>query len=335
MFLIILGIIYFLYYVRVILLPFVLAILLVYLINPLIEKLIEKGQPRLGALIFIFGILIALLSFTVVSILPTIVNELDSLSHNLPTYMEQIQIEADRLNQKYERIKLPPIVTTILDKSSKKFEEVTLKVIEQTSRAILGLLSRLFSLIMAPILAFYLLKDLVDIEELFWSLIPKDNRPGVRNLLTRIDKALFGFFKGQLIVSVLVGILSIIGLRILKIKFYLIIGIFVGIFNIVPYFGPVLGALPAVIIAGLSSTKSALLVSLLFLIIQQVEGSLLSPKIMSEEVGLHPVIVIFALLAGGELLGIIGMLLAVPVAAIIKEILYYTFYEVLISVDNR
>ncbi|WP_134118555.1 AI-2E family transporter [Orenia marismortui] len=326
---------YFLYQVRMILLPFILAILLSYLINPLIEELIERGQPRLGALIFVFGVLIALLSFIFIKLFPAIINELDVLAHRLPEYIGKIERLIFEINQKYERIELPKTLTTVLDKVIRRFEEITLEFIERTSRVILSILSRVLSLIMAPILSFYILKDLESIKCSLWELVPKKRRRSIKLLLGRINIALFGFFKGQLIISLAVGILSVIGLYFLKIKFYLLIGILVGIFNIIPYFGPLLGALPAMIMASFRSNKLVFLVVLLFFIIQQIEGNIIAPKIMGKEVGLHPIIIIFSLLAGGELLGIIGMLIAIPIAAIIKEIMKYIFYEVLISVDNR
>ncbi|WP_026189011.1 AI-2E family transporter [Orenia marismortui] len=326
---------YFLYQVRMILLPFILAVLLAYLINPLIEELMERGQPRLGALIFVFGVLIALLSFIFIKLFPAIINELDVLAHRLPEYIGKIKRLIFEINQNYERIELPKTLTTVLDKVIRRFEEITLEFIERTSRVILSILSRVLSLIMAPILSFYILKDLESIKCSLWELVPKKRRRSIKLLLGRINIALFGFFKGQLIISLAVGILSVIGLYFLKIKFYLLIGILVGIFNIIPYFGPLLGALPAMIMASFRSNKLVFLVVLLFFIIQQIEGNIIAPKIMGKEVGLHPIVIIFSLLAGGELLGIIGMLIAIPIAAIIKEIMKYIFYEVLISVDNR
>ncbi len=318
-----------------ILLPFILAVLLAYLINPLIEELMERGQPRLGALIFVFGVLIALLSFIFIKLFPAIINELDVLAHRLPEYIGKIKRLIFEINQNYERIELPKTLTTVLDKVIRRFEEITLEFIERTSRVILSILSRVLSLIMAPILSFYILKDLESIKCSLWELVPKKRRRSIKLLLGRINIALFGFFKGQLIISLAVGILSVIGLYFLKIKFYLLIGILVGIFNIIPYFGPLLGALPAMIMASFRSNKLVFLVVLLFFIIQQIEGNIIAPKIMGKEVGLHPIVIIFSLLAGGELLGIIGMLIAIPIAAIIKEIMKYIFYEVLISVDNR
>jgi predicted PurR-regulated permease PerM len=174
---------------------------------------------------------------------------------------------------------------------------------------------------MAPILAFYMLKDIERIKKSFWSLIPKSNRKEVKNLFKKIDEVLMGYLKGQLLVSFVVGVLSILGLYILKVRFFLIIGLFAGVMNLIPYLGAIFGAIPAIFIVSFKSLKAILAVLILFTIIQQLEGSLISPRIVGDKVGLHPIVIIFSLLAGGELLGIIGMILAVPIAGIIKVII--------------
>ncbi len=295
----------------------------------------EKGLSRFMALIFVFGILSSILAAIGIIFIPAIITELDSLAHRIPYYVERIEALINKFNTKYQKVELPATITLVLDRTVRRLEEVTLQFIERTTGAIIGLLSRMFSLIMAPILAFYILKDFEFLQKTVWRLVPKNSRRGIKELLGRINLSLFGFFKGQLFVSLIVGVLSTIGLRFLQVKFYLVIGLLAGFFNVIPYFGPFFGAFPAVIIASFISGRLVLWVILLFFLIQQLEGSIISPKIMGDEVGLHPIIIIFSLLAGGELLGIIGMLLAIPVAAIIKEVLKYIIYEVLLSVDNR
>jgi predicted PurR-regulated permease PerM len=116
----------------------------------------------------------------------------------------------------------------------------------------------------------------------------------------------------------------------LQVKFAFLIGVFAGLFNMIPYFGPLISSLPAILVALFTSSELAVKVVILFTVIQQVEGNIISPKIMGEEVGLHPIVIIFSLLAGGELLGILGMIIAIPTATIIKELFHY----ILVSVDN-
>ncbi|MCK8818096.1 AI-2E family transporter [Natroniella sulfidigena] len=328
-------IIIFLYRVRVILLPFVLAILLAYLINPIINKLIDKNLPRLGALIFIFGVVGTVLGLTGAIVVPALIEELEVLTYKLPIYIQRLQEIIDRINMRYEQFNLPPTINLLLIRVVDRLEEISLQFIERTSQTIIGLVSRMLSLLLAPVLSFYILKDLSVIQRAWWSLIPRDYRLGLQKLLERINLTIFCFLKGQLIVSLLVGLLAMLGLYILDVKFALLIGIFAGITNVIPYFGPFIGTLPAIIVASFDSFKLVLWVIVLFFVIQQLEGNIISPKVMGDELGLHPVLIIFSLLAGGELFGIIGMLLAIPAIAIIKEVLNYLFYEILITVDNR
>jgi len=291
------------------------------LVEPFIDCLLNRGVGRNLALalilflvaggIFLFGFFAA----------PYLIEELNTLAQRLPVYAKEIQNIIDLINDKYERIDLPPAIQTIIDNSLSRIQSVTLRFVERTTEVIIGLLSSFFSLVMAPILAFYMLKDIDLIKKNMWSLVPKAYRKEVKQLLKKIDDVLRGYLKGQLLVSIVVGLLLSLGFYILKVKFYLLIGIFAGIMNLIPYLGVVLGILPALFIVSFKSTQAIIGVVVLYLIVQQLESSLISPKIVGDKVGLHPIIIIFSLLVGGELLGIIGMLLAVPIAGIIKVII--------------
>jgi len=138
------------------------------------------------------------------------------------------------------------------------------------------------------------------------------------------------FIRGHLLVASMVGVLTSLGLALVGVKFYLLLGIIAGIADLIPYFGPIIGAIPAVGLALLNSSQQALYVLLVMVVVQQVENNLLSPKILGDSVGLHPVVVIFVLLAGGHLFGILGMLLAVPLTAILRILVNY-LYTLLVS----
>jgi predicted PurR-regulated permease PerM len=327
--------IYFLYIVRIILLPFALALLLSFLLEPLIKFLVAKDMPRMGALIFVFGILATLCAVVVFIFIPAILGELNDLAAKIPHYFSELELVVENLNNRYEAIETPHTLDLIFNNIINRLEEEGVRFAEQTSQDLINLLTHSFSFILAPILAFYILKDMRRIKVTLWSIVPHTYRSGLKKLVGRIKESLFGFIKGQLLISLFVGMLSIGGLYFLDIKFYLVIGILAGVLNLIPYVGPILGAIPAVIIAAFSSIELIISVSLLFVIIQQLEGGVISPKIMGDKVGLHPLMIIFALLSGGELLGIMGMMIAIPIAVIIKELLYYIIVELLVSVDNR
>ncbi|MCR4427715.1 MAG: AI-2E family transporter, partial [Firmicutes bacterium] len=181
--------------------------------------------------------------------------------------------------------------------------------------AIVALFSQLFNLLLAPVIAFYLTRDFDSIRERFASWIPPAMRDQVMGILRDIDRALAGFVRGQLIVCSFVGVSTGLTLAILGVRFAAPIGFVVGVLEIVPYFGPILGMIPAVLMGAAKSPTTALLTAAAFIGIQQVESAVISPKIMGDSVGLHPLAVIFALLVGARLFGVLGILLAVPVAA--------------------
>ncbi|MBM7624652.1 putative PurR-regulated permease PerM [Sporohalobacter salinus] len=273
------------------------------------------------ALILIFIMVVGIIFLIGFIVAPPLIEELNALTNRIPQYSIEIQKIIDSVTHKYQRFKLPSTFQLVVDNLIKRVQNIMLQFVERTTEVIIGILSRFFSLIMAPILAFYMLKDIEMIEKNFWMLVPKGSRKDIKQLLKKIDKVLLDYLKGQLLVSLVVGLLSILGLYLLDLNFYLIIGIFAGIMNLIPYLGAVFGTVPAVFVASFKSFQSILGVVAMFTIIQQLEGSLISPKIVGDKVGLHPIFIIFSLLVGGELLGIIGMLLAVPIAGVIKVII--------------
>ncbi|MFO7820231.1 MAG: AI-2E family transporter [Halanaerobacter sp.] len=325
--------IYLLYLVRSILPPFILGVMLAFLLEEIINFLAAKGMPRMGALIFVFGILLTLFAVVFFILLPALIGELNELTGRIPYYFSRLEELLNSLNSRYQAVETPATFDFIFNNLIERLERTGIRLVEETSQVLISIVSHSFSLILAPVLAFYILKDLRAIKVTCWSLIPHNYRRGTGKLLTRINESLLEFIKGQLLVSLLVGLLSILGLYYLQLRFYLIIGILAGVLNLIPYIGPIFGAIPAVVIASFSSLKAVISVVILFTIIQQLEGGIISPKIMGSKVGLHPLVIIFALLAGGELWGILGMMIAIPTAVIAKELLYH-LAELLVSVDK-
>ncbi|MCO8128654.1 AI-2E family transporter [Acidimicrobiia bacterium EGI L10123] len=175
--------------------------------------------------------------------------------------------------------------------------------------------------VLAPIIAFYLLVDLPHIGEVSRRLIPRPASDQVLHVAHRLNVAIGGFFRGQLAVAVIVGIMVSVGLAIIDLPFWLIVGMIAGAFNLVPLIGPWVGAVPGVIIALTTRDFStALWVAAIMTIAQQIDNHFISPLVMQRTVSLHPAVVMLALLAGGTLGGFFGLVLAVPVAATVKVI---------------
>jgi len=177
----------------------------------------------------------------------------------------------------------------------------------------------LFSVIIVIVISFYLAVQKNGIQHLLKGVTPKEHEPYVLDLWARAQKKMGHWLQGQLFLAIVVGVLVYIGLSLLNIRFALLLAIIAGIFELVPYIGPVLAGVPAVILALFQAPILALWVLILYFVVQQLENYLLVPLVMKKVVGLNPVVVIIALLVGGKLLGILGILLAVPAAAVLAE----------------
>lgn len=321
---VLLASVYFLYLVRGILFPFFVAGLIAYLVNPLIQKLLRRGFSRVGAIVLLFSMLLTIALIFGVFGLPLVIEELDHLTASLPSYVNDIQEKFDQFYADFQRIKLPAFVKQIADQTLVKAEQAVIDFLNRVTDIIFDLISHLTSLLMAPVIAYYLLKDMEIITKGIEGMVPKRHRKEIFQIWVEINAVLSGFMRGQFLVSLFIAAVSTIGLIVLKVNFAVVLGTIAGVFNIIPYLGPILGAIPAVGIALLKSPLKALGVAILFQVVQQIESGFISPKIVGSKVGLHPITVIFAVLAGGQLGGILGMILAVPIAGVVKVILKFT-----------
>ncbi len=177
-----------------------------------------------------------------------------------------------------------------------------------------------FDFVLAMIIAYYYIKDSEIIKNTFLSLVPKRLRPCFTMTGKDINKVLSYFIRGQILTAIILGTIETIILLILKVKYALILGFLGGISNLIPYFGPIIATIPPVAVSLLDSPTKAIWVIVAYIIVQQIDNAFISPKIIEGNLGLHPVITLLAVLVGGEFFGIVGMFLAVPIAAVLKII---------------
>jgi predicted PurR-regulated permease PerM len=194
----------------------------------------------------------------------------------------------------------------------------TVSVISSTVSFFLGIL-------VIPFWLFYILNDEAKVRESALDLIPDRIEPDLLNILRITDDIFSAYIRGQLILCLVVGALATIGLLIVGVDFALFLGLIAGTFEILPFVGPILGAIPALIVAVLQSPVTALWTLVIFIIIQQIENLFLVPRIAGESVKLHPALVMVVLVVGNEALGLLGMLVAVPLTAVIRDIFKYLY----------
>ncbi len=316
------------YVLRSVLLPFVVGIVLGYLFDPLATRFEKWGMNRTFAtiLVFIVVVLIAVPAF--IMIFSVIDSQLTTFVEAAPVYIASFIKRAEPLmfdlHEKFPSLELntlPDIIKNNLTVGM-QFGGKLLKGLISNGFALINLLSLL---LITPVVAFYMLRDWDTFVKKADNLLPRKSKDDIREQFKLIDKALSGFIRGQVSVCVILGAYYSLGLHIVGLELGLLIGFLAGIISFIPYVGSISGFLISIILAlaQFGDVTKIMEVVAVFMIGQFVEGNFLTPKLVGNNIGLHPVWVMFSLLAGGVLLGFLGLMIAVPVAAIIGVLTRY------------
>jgi predicted PurR-regulated permease PerM len=190
-----------------------------------------------------------------------------------------------------------------------------------------SIINILIAIILGPLLGIYILKDAGKLRRVFIRALPGRFKRQASDIIDRINNVGGRYIRAQILVSIIVGLLCTLVLFLFKVDFAVLLGFIAGVFNLIPFLGPVIGAIPAALAALFVSPLTALLVILLFVGIQQLDNYVISPNIMRHQVGVHPAIVIFILIAAGAAFGFLGLLIAVPTAAVVQAVMKYYFFE--------
>lgn len=315
------------YEIRGVLPPFFYAFIIVYLLRPLVSFFARKNTPRIAAvsLVYLLGLLVT--TVIVLFLLPLVIVQVRELITHFPRYLQAGLDYFSEARVAFYKIDMPDSLEPILAEISIRTRTQAFRVFSGLPETTAGVFGGLFNLVLAPIIAFYILKDLPVIKETMIGLFPQRYRHEILHVLKEIDFAVGGFVRGQILVSLVVGATIGVFLLALGVNFAILLGILAGVLNIIPYFGPVFGGGVAVIVALFQSPRLALIVVIGMIVIQQIDSAIISPVIMRHAVNLHPVVVILALLIGGTLFGFLGLLMAIPVAAVAKALLLHYVYS--------
>ncbi|RCX13788.1 putative PurR-regulated permease PerM [Anaerobacterium chartisolvens] len=308
-----------------ILTPFIMAIVIAYLVSPVAGAMERKKIPRSAAIIFIYLLFMLAAITTVIFIMPELIKNIKDLMGTIPEITEGYRSLFNSVSSFIISSGWPEDIKSAI------FSEVQNSVLmaqnyvaDKLKDFLAGFVETVgifLDVILSMVIAYYFIKDAEAFKEGALSLLPRRWRNGMVDTAREINVILAGFIQGQLLVAVIIGVLETIGLLIVNVKYAVVLGFIGGLANIIPYFGPFIGAVPAVAIAFMESPAKALWTAVVFTIIQQIDNSFISPKIIEGRLGLHPVSTIAAVLAGAQFFGIVGMLFAVPVAAVIKVII--------------
>ncbi|WP_027339366.1 AI-2E family transporter [Halonatronum saccharophilum] len=307
--------------------PLILAGFLFYLLRPLVKIMENKLSKTISIILLFFGLICIIISLLIV-IGPILQRQFYSLINSIPFIVSEIQrglmnIQQSETIQRYglnETLNLDGVIFEIgdlINRLGKVFATEIANIIGAVANAVLALL-------IVPFILFYLLKEGEKFGESVLKIFNEKKRDDIQSIFKGIDKTLSAYIQGQGIVCLCVGLLCYIIFLIVGLDYALLLGVIAGVTNIIPYFGPWIGTVPAVIVALVQSPMMGLVVLMLVAIIQQIESSIIAPQVIGKKLKIHPIIIIFLILIVGRLMGLIGMILAVPTYAILKVILVHS-----------
>lgn len=303
--------------------PILVAGFLFYLFNPLVLFLEKRKVPRILSVIIIFIAFISLIVLAIMQLGPTLADQVTELAKAIPGYWQDfekwlqglsnnsslqgvdLKAELEKLN-----ISLPKIMSVVVDGVASSFG------------AIVSFVSGfVMILVTVPFIVFYMFKDGHKFVESSGKFFPAAIRTEAKQIIKEMNKTISTYISSQAIDCIVVGIFTFVGYLIIGQPYALLFGLIAGATNIIPYLGPFIGAAPAVIVALFTSPLQALLVIIVVTIVQQLDSNLLSPYIMGKSLSIHPLTIIIILIVAGNLAGIFGMILGVPVYAVVKTVI--------------
>ncbi|MDB5981971.1 MAG: yhhT 2 [Pseudomonas sp.] len=317
----------FVYLLHPILTPFLIALLLAYMADPLVDRLEASGLSRTLGVVVVFGLFTMVFMALLLVLVPLLAKQLFRLYELAPQMLDWLQHTALPWAQaklgladgfwKFDKVK------AAISEHMGQTSDIVGVVLAQATASSLALIGWLTNLVLIPVVCFYLLRDWDVMMAKIRSLLPRHREEQIVKLAGECHEVLGAFIRGQLLVMMALGFIYAAGLMLVGLELGLLIGVIAGLAAIVPYMGFVIG-IGAAIIAGLFQFGGDLYPMLgivaVFMVGQALEGMVLTPLLVGDRIGLHPVAVIFAILAGGELFGFTGVLLALPVAAVIMVV---------------
>ena len=324
-----LGVCIALYFSRRVVAPFFIAFALAYLMDPLVDRLAAFKLSRTLSVLFLMLTFFFLALGSVVLLIPIFSMQAENLAKNIPTYVGIFQEWFRPILDLISGLD-PAKVEEFVNEGLSRFGELPMKALQFSSKFIWGSISNLFNivlmfanLVIIPVVMFYLLRDFDSINEKLLRLVPPRFQDKTKDVVTEIDQVLSKFVRGQLMVATLMGVMYSIGLFLCDTPMSLSLGMMAGLVNLVPYLGLVFGFVPAAFLTYMHTQElmPVLAVAGVFGVVQAVEGMVITPRIVGENIGLHPVAVILAVLLGGELFGLTGMILGVPGVAVLNVLI--------------
>jgi len=311
------------------LVPFVLALVLVYVFRGPVNRLEARGWKRGPAAGFCYLVGLAVVVLAGVFIVPPVTSQLADFFSAFPGYYDSAYNTVLDLQSQYQALTLPTwvkeAIVNIGDGLTSQFMSWSSILAKEAFTVGGQAVAFLLNVFLAFVVGFWILKDMPVIKQEFVLLAGPKGREDASAVAGRVSRVLSGYLRGQLIISAATAAVVAIGLAIIGVPYALVLGLIAGILNVVPYIGPFLSYVISAIVAAFVSPLTAVLAVAIGIGAQQVTDMFITPRVMSDQVDLHPLLVIFSLLAGSALFGVVGLLVAIPVAAVAKGVFVYYF----------
>lgn len=311
----------------------IISAILAYAFNPIINFLEKKNIKRKHGVLILYLSIVGIFFIFSFIVIPRFGIEIRRMVNNLPRYLDQGSKILDNISKNYYSAvgELPPIFEGIEDAVKEniiRIQNIVINGLQGFIGSIVGVALKLVNIVLTPIITYYFLADKNYFKKKIINIIPEKHKEEVFMVSRRVDKSLSLFIRGKLLMAIYIGITTTVMLFIMRIDFAILIGFITGFANIIPYIGPFIGFIPAVFFAAISNPIKIIWVSILFVFIQWVENNVLAPKIIGETMDIHPLVILLSIIIGGGVFGVFGMILSVPVVAIVKILIEYTIDKI-------
>ncbi|MFC7371755.1 AI-2E family transporter [Fictibacillus iocasae] len=309
--------------------PFLLAGVLYYLFRPVVNFLHKRSVPKILSILLIYGAAVGLVTLLIYSIGPVLQRQVSSLVENMPGLINSVRnnivelqnhewVDRFQESEQFNPKELSDKVTAYLSDSVSTIGTNIANFISIVTNIVVVFVT-------VPFILYYMLKEGEKAPRQVLSLLPIKQRENGQKILSDMDQALSGYIQGQILVSVVVGLMLYAGYLIIGIEYSLLLALAAMLTNVIPFLGPIIGVVPAIIVAVTDSPAMVVKVLIVMVIAQQIEGNLISPQVMGRTLDIHPLTIISLLLVAGSLGGLLGLILAVPVFAVLKVIVLHTY----------
>jgi len=307
---------FFLYLIKEVLAILFVALILASAVDPWVDGLERIKFPRWLSILMIYIGLFIIIFLTVYLIIPPVTEQIGQLSTNFPDYFEKVGGVFDSL----KNFSAEHGVTGELDRGIMALRDNVSGALGSVFSTVAGIFGGIVSFFIVLVITFYMTVEESSMKRTVTFILPDKYQPFTLQLINKVQRKIGDWLKGQLVLCLIVGVMAYIGLLILGVNYALVLGLLAAVGEFIPYLGPTISAIPAIFLAFTQSPIKALFVLILYVLIQQVENNILVPKVMQKAVGLNPIISIIALLVGAKTAGLIGVVLAIPVATAISVI---------------